>query len=535
MAGRVNGSAEDDLRSKRFSRNMAAMAETELRLNGVSSPRSISTRRESSKEPADVQDEVDAVYIPVVLDKSSLPNSPDPQSQVFESPVLGFSAQQQPVLPNPKIQKLISNEPTKPPAGQETQPSGVERKVSLSTKAKEATEAITRRMSLRSRRKNSKTNNSLDSTEWKLEDIPRRKNPSGQMEPLDSATLRPSIKSAVPDFPAPPTNTPRIEEETKSTPSGDPKSDRSASPPISPTHFTMRNDSVSEVSTVMTPTSVFDGNTAPLNIAPKEAPASPPVPVRHPNNSPKRSMTAPTHSPKASISDPEPTRKSSLSYKSPTFLDNAPTPASTPRISVHSSRPSTAVSEVAATEPPPTPLYSSPLFDISPVLPSLPSPGVLSFEDEMTQMWLKHDRKGSRGSQSSVGHKRGPSSSSQNGYFSKVSNSIRHTRGPSADQITTHSRQSSKGHLRQGSMSSVAEVDEEKAALRRQLRKSANQIVELEMKLQEDEHEKVEVVESKLEGSRDALAYIETEREVALTELKVLLKHKYAAENSYVH
>jgi hypothetical protein len=83
-------------------------------------------------------------------------------------------------------------------------------------------------------------------------------------------------------------------------------------------------------------------------------------------------------------------------------------------------------------------------------------------------------------------------------------------------------------------MSSVAEVDEEKAALRRQLRKSANQIVELEMKLQEDEYEKVEVVESKLEGSRDALAYIETEREVALTELKVLLKHKYAAENSYV-
>jgi hypothetical protein len=89
--------------------------------------------------------------------------------------------------------------------------------------------------------------------------------------------------------------------------------------------------------------------------------------------------------------------------------------------------------------------------------------------------------------------------------------------------------------LRQPSngINSVAEVDEEKAALRRQLRKSANQIVELEMKLQEDGEEKVEVVESKLEGSKDALAFVETERELALREVKVLLKHHYALDNSY--
>ena len=101
----------------------------------------------------------------------------------------------------------------------------------------------------------------------------------------------------------------------------------------------------------------------------------------------------------------------------------------------------------------------------------------------------------------------------------------------------THSRQASKGgHSKSESKSNVegsnalAVAEEEKAELRRQLRHSTNQIVELELKLQ-DGDEKVEAAENKLEGAKDALAAVEAEREMALHELKVLLKHRYALES----
>jgi hypothetical protein len=520
MVGRVNGAAEDELRSKRFSRNVSAMLETELKLNGFSTDNDETILKQQSA-PTSPIDEHEGVYIPVVLDKSSLPNTPDPTQldNIIESPVLGYLAQSPPT--NPQIQKLIATEQIKTPPRQETTPpSPVERKSSISAMAK-ATEAIGRKMSLRSRRKNSKTQNVIVSQEWKLEDIPRRKN-SITGKP---AELVPAPRSAIPDFPIPPSTTPlEVKSAGPTVPERNHTSDKSNSPPISPTQFMMRNDSVSEVSTALTPTSMtFDGKNTPP-VLPNTA--SPPIPPRNPHHhSPKPSMTLPRHSPKRSFSEPKSKSSSSTTETSNTQVPHHSSNPSASHFSMSSSRPSTSESK----DPPKTPEFQPTYLGISPQLPSIPSPGLLSFEDEMSQMWLRHDRKGSQSSS----HKRGPSSSSQTGMFSKV---LRHARSTSGDQkLGIHSRQSSKGHSRNTSQvggfaaTILAEAEEEKAALRLQLRKSANQIVELEMKIQDGE--KDDVVD-KLEGSRDALAGVETEREIALMELKVLLKHRYELEES---
>jgi hypothetical protein len=553
MAGRVNGAAEEELlRSKRFSRNISAMTETELKLNGLVSPRSTantpqdpSTEREapsrkSSKEdsaPLTPDDDGEGDFIPLVLDKSSLPNSPDPThfSSIMESPILGFQAQS-PAPTNPQIQKLIANEPIKPikspPQQQTTPPVSQERKSSIGAKAKEATEALGRKLSLRSRRKNSKSHNATGSQEWKLEDIPKRKNSLG-MSDISST----SLKSAIPDFPIPPSTTP-LESKVVSLVDFNPTSEKSASPPASPAQFMMRNDSVSEVSTAMTPTSMtFDGKNTPPNI-PTTAPTSPPIPTRHPqHHSPKPSLTLIHHSPQASISESQHTRRPSLSTTKSLNTEKANTPTiSTSYISMDS-RPSTAGSGIAPDQPL-TPGYIHSHFGVSPQLPSIPSPGMFSFEDEISQAWLlQHNRKGSVGS---LSHQRKQSTSSQTSMFSKMTNSLRHTRSISADQKGVHSRQGSKGHARNPSQPNtglgsiiLAEAEEEKAILRQRLRKSANQIVELEMKLQEDKEgvEEEEAVEGRLDGVKDALAGAEAEREMALTELKVLLKHRYGLQS----
>ena len=492
------------------------MMETERRLNGVSSDLekerdSISPKAESLT--TDPETEVQAAYIPVVLDRSSLPNSPDPTQlqNIIESPVLGYHAQSPPSA-NPQIQKVIASEPMKSPIRQESLPlPNLQRKTSISAIAKEATEAIGRKMSLRSRRKNSQTGK-----EWKLEDIPKRKTSNAS---VDGVSVSAPPRSAIPDFPAPPTTTP-----LRSAPAEEIRTaTRSASPPASPVQFMMRNDSVSEVSTAMTPTSMtFDSKngTAPVNVGS----TSPPVPSRHPHHSPKPSMSLPqTISP----TDPPPVQK-------PTHKKNT-----TSFISLGSSRPSTGGSDSA----PKTPQYTlSPTTyqEDSPQLPSIPSTGFLSLEDEMSQMWLQHDGKGSNSH--SAPHKRNGSLSSQtSGILSKVASSIRHNRTNSQDQRTgAHSRQASRGgaggtHSRipsqPGGLAAMflAEAEEEKGELRRQLRKSAHRIVELELKIHDD---KVEKVEDRLEGTKDALAGIETEREITLKELKVLLKHRYALQDS---
>ena len=274
------------------------MIETELKLNGLVSPNSLSsTRRDSSNErdstikenpkhtsqPPSPEDDGEGDYLPLVLDHASLPNSPDPTQleNIIESPILGIAAQS-PLPANPQIEKLIAEEPIKTPPRQETMPPvnvekrssaasidrrssamSMERKSSISAIAKEATEALGRKMSLRSRRKNSKSHNAAGSQDWKLGDIPRRKN-SGAASDLPESV---APKSAIPDFPVPPSSTPL---ETRSTDisiaDANPTSERSASPPASPAQFMMRNDSVSisEVSTALTPTSVtFDGKSTP--------------------------------------------------------------------------------------------------------------------------------------------------------------------------------------------------------------------------------------------------------------------------------
>ena len=459
---------------------------------------------------ADPETDVQEAYIPVVLDKSSLPNSPDPTQiqNILESPVLGYHAQSPPIT-NPQIKKLIAREPLTSPTRQETlPPATLQRKASISAIAKEATEAIGRKMSLRSRRKNSQTGK-----EWKLEDIPKRKTSNASMEGPITAPPR----SAIPDFPVPPTTTP-----LRSAPAAETSRTavHSASPPASPVQFMMRNDSVSEVSTAMTPTSMtFDSKntstTAPLNIGS----ASPPVPTRHPHHSPRPSASLPPE--RVPPMESPPVQKTSHKNK-----------VSASFISFGSSRPSTAGSDQATK----TPQYTiSPTQDDSPQLPTIPSAGFLSLEDEMSQMWLQHDR---NRNQSSPAHKRNGSLSSQSGILSKVTSSIRHNRQNSQDQRPgSHSRQASRGasHSRTASQpgglaaSFLADAEEEKTALRRQLRKSAHQIVELELKLHDDD---VEKVDDRLEGTKDALAGIETEREIALKELKVLLKHRYALQDS---
>jgi hypothetical protein len=526
MSGRPNGAAEDEIRSKGRSRSMSAVLETEAKLNGFSTKReSSSSKRESSKSKKNFtpkEEEVEAAYIPVVLDKSSLPNSPDPTQleNIIESPVLGLDEQSSTVA-NPQIQKFRSNEPIRSPPRQDTQPpSPLQRKTSISTIAKEATEAIGRKMSLRSRRKNSKAN--TESPEWKLEDIPRRRL-SGSETPSSAP------KSAIPDFPVPPSNASLSS--VGNTVTEGIKSGDSMSPPVSPAQFMMRNDSVSEVSTAMTPTSLtFDGKTSPPN-----ASASPPVPTRHPrHHSPKLSASAPLQSPDTATNQSEQNQKATTSPNKSKNAAAHNSKASTSYISLGSSRPSTAGSE----DNPKTPQNNvSPTFvDSSPQLPSIPTTGVLSFEDEMSQMWLQHERQGSR---ESTSHKGEDSISSQTGgLLSKVTSSFRTNKINSGDQKSDQksgilSRRPSKGHSKNTSQAGtlaatiLADAEDEKAELRRQLRKSMNQIVELELKLKEDDR-----IESRLEGIQDALAGVETEREIALKELKVLLKHRYALQDS---
>ena len=524
MSGRPNGAAEDEIRSKGFSRSMSAVIETEAKLNGLSTNReSSSSKRESSKskkKSTSKEEEAEAAYIPVVLDKSSLPSSPDPtQLENIESPVLGSHAQS-PTVTNP--QKLRSSEPIRSPPRQDAQPpSPIQRKTSISAMAKEATEAIGRKLSLRARRKNSRAN--TESPEWKLEDIPRRR-PSG------SETPNSAPKSAIPDFPVPPSTAPLRsvgDTATVAIKSGD-----SISPPVSPAEFLMRNDSVSEVSTAMTPTSLtFDGKTSP----PNASSASPPVPTRHPrHHSPKPSTSAPLQSPDTVTNQPQQSQKPTMSPNKSKSTAAHSSKTSTSYISLGSSRASTPGSE----DNPKTPQNNvSPTFlDSSPQLPSIPSAGILSFEDEMSQMWLQHDH---QGSQESTVHKREDSVSSQSGgLLSKVTSSFRSNKPNSGDQKGDqkggiHSRRPSKRHSKNASQAGtfaatiLAEAEEEKAELRRQLRKSSNQIVELELKLKEDDR-----IESRLEGIQDALASVETEREIALKELKVLLKHRYALQDS---
>jgi hypothetical protein len=592
MGERVNVAAEEELRSKRNKRN-SAMMETELKLNGLASPNSLSSTRRDSNErdstikekpkrdsqPPSPEEDGEGDYLPIVLDHASLPNSPDPTQleNIIENPVLGFAAQS-PLPANPQIEKPIAEEPITATPRQEPSPPvtferrssaasidrrssavSIERKSSISTIAKEATEALGRKMSLRSRRKNSKSHNAAGSQDWKLGDIPKRKNSGAPSDVPESAPL----KSAIPDFPVPPSTTP-----LETRPTGisiadvNPTSERSASPPASPAQFIMRNDSVSisEVSTALTPTSVtFDGKSTPPTKTSSLPSVSPPIPTRHPHHhSPKTSIAFPQHSAKTSVSislhspnrsmtEPPHARRPSLSaqQRRPSTSDKAEKPAhhsskvSMSYISVaSSSRPSTAESDKASgfLEAPLTPLFPASQFGPSPQLPSIPSPGVFNFEDEMSQAWLQQERKGSV---ASLGHKRGQSNSSQTGsMFSKMTSSLRHTRSISADQRpATHAGQPSKGHSKNPSKSNnesnnaLAVAEEEKAELRRQLRHSTNQIVELELKLQ-DGDEKDELVESKLEGQRDALAGVEAEREMALQELKVLLKHRYALDSN---
>ena len=531
MSGRPNGAAEDEIRSKGYSRSMSAVMETELKLNGISNERDSFTsrgsvnsqRRKQAVPPPSTEAEVEAAYIPVVLDRSSLPNSPDPTQleNIIDSPVLGSQAQSPPSA-NRQIQKVIESEPIrKPPSPprQDTLPPGaLQRKTSISAMAKEATEAIGRKMSLRSRRKNSSTNGS---PEWKLEDIPKRKTSGAGHDGRDSVPQPP--RSAIPNFPVPPSTIPLRSAGNIETLQ---KSDSSTSPPVSPAQFLMRNDSVSEVSTALTPTSLtFDGKTTSPNVAS----TSPPLPTRHPHHSPKPSLSAPHESPDTITHESQPLHKHPTKSKAALHSSQA----STSYISISSSRPSTAGSEEASK----TPHYASPTYkDSSPQLPTIPSPGLLSFEDEMSQMWLRHDRTGSEGG---IGHKRGASLSSQKGggILSKVAGSLRgHNRSGSVDKKAgTHSRQSSKGHSRNHSQPGgfaatiLAEAEEENAELRRQLRKSANHIVELELKVKEDVSDSVG---GRLEGTRDALAGVETEREIALQELKVLLRHRHALQDS---
>src|SRR5271169_3234718 len=117
MAGRPNGAAEDEIRLKRFSRNMAAVMEAELKLNGLSKERNIKSQREHKQVPRTSTEEVVEVGDISILDNSSLPNSPDP-TRLDYSPVLGLQPQS-PLLTNPQIQKLAAHEPVRNPSHQE--------------------------------------------------------------------------------------------------------------------------------------------------------------------------------------------------------------------------------------------------------------------------------------------------------------------------------------------------------------------------------------------------------------------------------
>lgn len=538
LAGRPNGAAEDELRAKGFSpKTITAVLETEMKLNGLISPRessereSITTQRPRADSLSTSHEEHDSMegLIPVVLDQSSLPNTPDLSSAqaVFESPILGFAAQSPP-LPNPQIQRIIDSEPIKTPPRQETVPNtGLERKNSISQMAKEAKDAIGRKMSLRSRRKNSKTHNGIEPQEWKLEDIPRRKSSIGPLE---------APKSSIPEF-LPPPDTAPVDSRPAVMLGYNPKSDKSASPPVSPGQFQMRNGSVSEGSTALTPTSLsFDGKSTPPTTVGTSLPSmSPPIPVRHPHHhSPKPSRSEPLHSPETSKTEPQNARKETPekapSTSTETTITHNPN-ESTSYISMDSSRPSSADSNQPNKLLPPSHL------GISPQLPSLPSSTSLTFEDEISRVWLQHERERqpSQNSQSNQGHKRGQSSSSsQNGVFSKMSNSMRHARSMSADQKSSHSRRGSKAHVKHPSQPQngpVEQTEEEKALLKRELRKSRDQITELQLKIQEDEMEKIIAAETRLENAREAYAGVETEREMVLAELKVLLKHKHRLEH----
>lgn len=463
----------------------------------------------------------------MALDKSALPNGTN--TTQLESSVLNYSGQS-PSRPNPQTQKLISNEPIKsPPRQNSLPPVSLQRKTSISAIAREATEAIGRKMSLRTRRKNSKTNSAESSQEWKLEDIPRRKHSNAGTD--SSASVVEPPQQSIPETHS--RTSPTILKPGKQAANEVlPKSDNSTSPPTSPAQFVMRNDSVSEVSTALTPTSpTFDGKNSPST---NVKTASPPIPARHPHHhSPKPSVSGPHQSPRNSSKAHKSSHKGSKLIDRPHHSTNL----STSYISIGSSRPSTASSEDVPKTPEQTPTHAA--NHDSPQLPSIPSPGGLSLVDEMSQIWLQHDQHDRKGSSGSNSHIRGGSGSSQNGgssaggILSKVTNSLRHNRSISSDQKSggVPSRRSSKSHsknLSQAAAIILADAEEEKAELRRQLRKSINQIVELEVKLKEDNVS----TEKRLEVTKEALAGVEAEREMVLKELKVLLKHRHVLENS---
>jgi hypothetical protein len=473
LAGRIHRAAEDELRSKRVSTHLSAVEQTELKLSGLTSPRSSDpTGKESSLQKTEAKKSESLIVetggellIPVVLDQCSLPNTPDPtQSPVFESPVLGFK-QHVPQATDPETATPKPKEPTEPTTPQSNPvPVAHERNSSLGRIAKEAKEVLGQRLSLRSRRKNSRTNSGMESPVWKLEDIPRRRSAIIDLPPATLAEVSP-----------PPTTSPEVSAEVPS-------------PPVSPPQFQLRKGSGSEVSS---PVSLnFDGkNTPPTTVATNSLPSmSPPVPTRHPDHhSPKQSVTVPFQSPQREEVVP--------AVPDPEVLD--------PEVPVEEapSRRSSVSSDIK---------FKASHNSISPQLPSLQASGSMNFEDELSKVWLQHELP-----KPTTNHSHTPSASSTNGQ--------RHRRGSSVDQKLP-SRQLSKSKT-------FTPPEEETSIPQGKLRKSTQQIVELELKVQEDEAE-VLAAEDRLESAREAFMGVETEREMTLKELKVLLKHRYALQNN---
>ncbi|GAO52764.1 RhoGAP-domain-containing protein [Saitoella complicata NRRL Y-17804] len=154
----------------------------------------------------------------------------------------------------------------------------------------------------------------------------------------------------------------------------------------------------------------------------------------------------------------------------------------------------------------------------------LPEIGALSMDDDVAKLMAKHE------------------SGTSTTTITRLSQALKHGRslsdlsGTKSVKLGRESSRSPKaagGWGRRASITSsprldeVAEEDDEKKALRRELRNSSQRIVELESKVLEDGKKPTEEeVEVNIQEKRNTLVDLEAKREIRLAELRALMKER---------
>ena len=393
MVSRLKGA--DELQTKRLSRITLRM-ETELEPH---QGRQMPIGKSAPTTPALRGLRDDVAFIP---DSSSLPNSPDLGRRGAKE-----SLDQGENEPSPAnhTNRTAFTEQIKPPVRHQTTP------LVLPSMAHEDTERPTRKLSLRARRKNSKGHSTSSSQEWKLQDIPQRKN---------SITRDRQESITVPD-------SDMFYHHPKQAPDADEKYSM-------PESYSRSPESAATTSALTTR----------IQHSPQSSIAAS-----------RRSLTEPINTSLNSI-----VKSVTSGHKS-----NHTSNPSASYFSINSSRPSTASSQESEEESATKRAY----LEIAAQLPSIPSPGLHAFEDELRPLFPRENRK----------------------------DSIR--------------------------MKELEELAREENPFAKTVRDSVTGI-------NDSGPEDGSAQSREFERDNEDLVELEKEKQVALKELKILLKHRYALE-----